>query len=127
MSVARIQREAKKDESVEEQAESAPPPEALSRPARTRRLLRLGGSALLLLVVVGVVGHWLFNRWTHVYVDDSRIAADVITVSSEVAGRGVVLDDAVLDQENAVADAQGGFDLLLDQERDAAAKDASAT
>lgn len=42
---------------------------------------------IFLLAGVAALGHWLVNRWSYVHVDDSRIAADVITLSSEVSGR----------------------------------------
>jgi len=42
---------------------------------------------IVLLAGVAALGHWLVNRWSHVYVDDARIAATVVTVGSEAAGR----------------------------------------
>jgi membrane fusion protein (multidrug efflux system) len=50
------------------------------------------GRARMWIVAVGVVllaiwgGHWLYQRWTHVYIDDARIDGEVITVSSRVSG-----------------------------------------
>lgn len=41
-------------------------------------VLGIGGVALL--------GEWIYDRFTHVYVDDARITADVISVSSRVSG-----------------------------------------
>jgi membrane fusion protein (multidrug efflux system) len=38
----------------------------------------------VLLAVWG--GHWLYQRWTHVYIDDARIDGEVITISSRVSG-----------------------------------------
>lgn len=32
------------------------------------------------------LGNWVYDRFTHVYVDDARITADVISVSSRVSG-----------------------------------------
>ena len=32
------------------------------------------------------LGHWLFHRYTHLYIDDARIDGEVITVSSRVSG-----------------------------------------
>ena len=42
------------------------------------------GAAALLLVAWGA--HWIYYRWTHVYLDDARIDGEVITVSSRVSG-----------------------------------------
>jgi membrane fusion protein (multidrug efflux system) len=87
MSVVRIDEQMKKDASFEEHVEAAAPRTTVLRRCQTRLLLRFGTIGLLLLIAVAVFGHWLMNRWTHVYVVDSRIAADVITMSSEVEGR----------------------------------------
>ena len=44
-----------------------------------------------ILAMLGVVAYftypWLAARWTHVFLDDARIAANMIAVSSEVSGR----------------------------------------
>jgi membrane fusion protein (multidrug efflux system) len=40
--------------------------------------------AALLLLAWGA--HWLYYRWTHVYLDDARIDGEVVTVSSRVSG-----------------------------------------
>lgn len=54
---------------------------------------RRGGSVRLVLglVAVAAVGlaawPWLAARWTHVAIDDARVAANLVTVSSEVSGR----------------------------------------
>jgi membrane fusion protein (multidrug efflux system) len=42
---------------------------------------------VLLVAGLAASGHWLLNRWSHVYVNDSRIAANVIALGSEVTGR----------------------------------------
>jgi membrane fusion protein (multidrug efflux system) len=57
------------------------------RPRTTRRLVRFAVLALVLWVGVVALGHWLLNRWSHVYVTDSRIAANVISLGSQVTGR----------------------------------------
>lgn len=52
-----------------------------------RRLLRV---LILLAALAGVVYFaypWLLSRWTHVVLDDARVAANMVTVSSEVSGR----------------------------------------
>ena len=41
-------------------------------------------AAALLLAAWGV--HWLYYRWTHVYMDDARIDGEVVTISSRVSG-----------------------------------------
>ena len=64
-----------------------------ARPGRrSRRLVRLAMMGILLLVGLAVLGQWLVNRWTHVYVSDSRIAANVVALGSEVAGRVTAID-----------------------------------
>ena len=64
-----------------------------ARPGRrSRRLVRLAMMGILLVVGLAVLGHWLVNRWTHVYVSDSRIAANVVALGSEVAGRVTAID-----------------------------------
>ncbi|MDO8376888.1 MAG: HlyD family secretion protein [Aquabacterium sp.] len=70
-------------------AAASPPPAA-----RWRRFALLGTGPLVL-VAAGV---WLHGQLTHVVVDDARAAADIIAVSSRVAGRvttvNVVAGDA---------------------------------
>jgi membrane fusion protein (multidrug efflux system) len=51
---------------------------------RGRRFVRM---AALLGVVAYFTYPWLAARWTHVFLDDARIAANMITVSSEVSGK----------------------------------------
>ena len=51
--------------------------------ARRARLLALVVSAGVAMVVLG---NWIHERFTHVYVDDARISADVISISSRVSG-----------------------------------------
>jgi membrane fusion protein (multidrug efflux system) len=54
-------------------------------------------AAALLIAAWG--GHWLYQRWTHVYIDDARIDGEVVTISSRVSGwitdMPVVQGDAV--------------------------------
>jgi membrane fusion protein (multidrug efflux system) len=52
-----------------------------------RRGLRIGLLALLAVAGLVAFGNFLVARWTHVYVNDSRIAANVVALGSEVAGR----------------------------------------
>jgi membrane fusion protein (multidrug efflux system) len=42
------------------------------------------GACALLLLAWGA--HWLYYRWTHVYLDDARIEGEVVTISSRVSG-----------------------------------------
>jgi membrane fusion protein (multidrug efflux system) len=66
-------------------------PPATKKSGRGRRLVR----ATALFAVLGVVAYftypWLAARWTHVFLDDARIAANMIAVSSEVSGRIISL------------------------------------
>ncbi|EIE51239.1 secretion protein [Salipiger aestuarii] len=72
-----------------------PPPPRRSR-TRWARLIVIGG---VLAVAVWLAAPWLAARFTQVHIDDARIAANVVTVSSEVAGRvtaiPVLVGDAV--------------------------------
>ncbi|WP_135467990.1 HlyD family secretion protein [Crenalkalicoccus roseus] len=82
-----------------------PPPERPAAPARPaeppreeaarhaprrggerRRRLRLAGLAALALLLLAAGGAWLHRLLTHVVVDDARIAADMIGLSSRVPG-----------------------------------------
>jgi len=47
------------------------------------KLWLLGAAALLL---IGWGAHWIYFRWTHVYLDDARIDGQVVTISSRVSG-----------------------------------------
>jgi len=42
--------------------------------------------ALLTLILLAWGGHWVYQRWTHIHVDDARIDGEVITLSSRVSG-----------------------------------------
>ena len=59
--------------------DAAPDP----RRAGARRMF-FGGVVLLLLVAAG--GWWLYRQLTHVFVNDARVAANMIAVSSRVPG-----------------------------------------
>jgi membrane fusion protein (multidrug efflux system) len=117
VSVVRIDEQMRKDASFEGHVEATAPRTTVFRRHRTRLLLRFGAIGLLLLIAVAVAGHWLANRWTHVYVVDSRIAADVITMSSEVEGRvtaiPVVAGDRVAKGDLLVAIESREADLEL--------------
>lgn len=51
-----------------------------------RRLLRMLAVGALLVAVLGAGGHWLYRQYTHVFLDDARIAADMVTLASRVPG-----------------------------------------
>lgn len=55
------------------------------------RWIRVGILALLALAGIAGGGTWLNDRFTHVFVSDSRIAADIVSVSSQVPGRVVAI------------------------------------
>jgi len=59
--------------------------EAVSPPARTRPWRRYG-AILAALVVFGAGGWWLYQQFTHVFVTDARVAADIVAMSSRVPG-----------------------------------------
>ena len=67
---------------------SAARPAVTGAPALWRRTgVRMAVVALLLVLAGGLLTQWLADRWAHVAIDDSRIAATLVTVSSEVSGR----------------------------------------
>ena len=72
---------------VEQQNEAAPS-EAATAPLLRRRVrpLRLGLLVLAIAALIVFGGRWLASRWSHVSIDDARIAATLVTVSSEVSG-----------------------------------------
>lgn len=74
-------------------------PTVIRRRFWRRRGVRLGLLALIVLLAAAAAGNWLTERWSHVSIDDSRIAANLVTVSAEVSGRvtevAVIGGDAV--------------------------------
>lgn len=57
------------------------------RPGRTRRrIIRYGTLLLLLAVAVYFIQGWVIRRQTHVYVIDSRISSDMITIGAQDGG-----------------------------------------
>ncbi len=61
--------------------DSASPRRTTSRMRYKPWLLLIAGLLLLAWLV-----HWVWFRWTHVYLDDARIGGEVITLSSRVSG-----------------------------------------
>jgi len=65
---------------------------SMNEPGSSRTRMRLPvngkswllGAAALLLTAWGA--HWLYNRWTHLYLDDARIDGEVVSISSRVSG-----------------------------------------
>jgi membrane fusion protein (multidrug efflux system) len=53
---------------------------------RFGRIMRNGALGLLAIAGLIALGAWIYDRFSHVYVDDARITADVISVSSRVSG-----------------------------------------
>jgi len=54
-----------------------------------RRVARVARTTVLVAVaaaLLGALAYWLYGRFTHVYIDDARVTADVISVSSRVSG-----------------------------------------
>jgi len=65
------------------------PAETAGQPARMRVIRRIVGRAAA--VVVGgamlvAAGSWLMKQFTHIHVDDARIAADMVVLSSRMPG-----------------------------------------
>ncbi len=53
---------------------------------RAARVLRLATLLIVSVALLAALALWVNDRFTHVYIDDSRITADVISVSSRVSG-----------------------------------------
>jgi len=60
-----------------------------AKPAIRQRAIRAARNVALAAASIAALfflGNWIYDRFTHVYVDDARITADVISVSSRVSG-----------------------------------------
>ncbi len=64
---------------------------AFSRPGRAQSW-QLYGAILAALIVVGGGGWWVWQQFTHVFVTDARVAADIVAVSSRVPGWVTAVD-----------------------------------
>ena len=74
-------------ELTQEAAAAAPSQPSDPAPARRRfKPLRLGILILMIIALVVFGGRWLGGRWSQGLIDDGRIAASLVTVSSEVSG-----------------------------------------
>ncbi|MEQ1775830.1 MAG: biotin/lipoyl-binding protein, partial [Burkholderiales bacterium] len=67
---------------------SAPPQSTTSTNINARPTSRYKTALLIAAAVVLLAwaGHWLYQRATHVYIDDARIDGEVVTLSSRVSG-----------------------------------------
>jgi membrane fusion protein (multidrug efflux system) len=67
---------------------SAPPQSTTSANTAERPPSRFKTPLLIVaaIVLLGFGGHWVYQRWTHVYLDDARIDGEVVTLSSRVSG-----------------------------------------
>ena len=77
--------ELRTDPDMEPEMETETEPEDSASSLFRGRSLRLYGSILAALIVLGGCW-WLYRQVTHVFVNDARIAADVIAMSSRVPG-----------------------------------------
>lgn len=59
---------------------------------RIRRWIRLGLIAVVVTATLVSGTLWLMQRWSHVAINDARIAARLVTVSSEVSGQVLNVD-----------------------------------
>ena len=69
-----------------DEADTPAPPKPAARRSRVR-WTRLALTAVVIGAVVWLGTPWIIARFTQVHINDARIAATVVTVSSEVAGR----------------------------------------
>jgi len=71
----------KSDIAQERAADNAGPRQAAAGMRYKPWLLLLAGLLLLAWLI-----HWVWFRWTHVYLDDARIGGEIVTLSSRVSG-----------------------------------------
>lgn len=77
---------------------SLPPEAALDAPTenppvrRRRRALQIGILLILVAALAVFSIRWIVVRWSQVSVDDARIAANLVTVSSEVSGEVLAVE-----------------------------------
>lgn len=62
------------------------------RPPHKHRALKIAVAVAVILVVVGMVGKWLYFRHDHVSSEDAQVMSNEITVSSRLPGRLVSFD-----------------------------------
>ncbi|MBM3504985.1 MAG: HlyD family secretion protein [Alphaproteobacteria bacterium] len=62
-------------------------PSAAPRRRVSGRHVRYGVVAIVAVLGAVGLGSWMHDRFTHVYINDARIAADLIAISSRVPGR----------------------------------------
>ncbi len=74
-----------------------------------RRLLSRVAILAIAIAVLATAGRWLHYRFTHVFVDDARIAADMVVLGSRVAGWVATVN--VMDSDEA---AQGRVLAVID-------------
>ena len=55
-------------------------------PLGRARSWRIYGAILAALIAFGAGGGWLYQQYTHVFVTDARVAADIVALSSRVPG-----------------------------------------
>lgn len=81
------ERELDRTEPMPQAAPAAPPEAAEAPPVRRRgRPLRIGILVMVIAALAVFGGRWLAARWSQVSIDDARVAASLVTVSSEVSG-----------------------------------------
>ncbi len=67
-------------------ARPAPSGEELTGRRRWRGLLRMAAFALVLLIALGGAARWLHWQFTHIVLDDARVAGDMVVLASRVPG-----------------------------------------
>lgn len=89
--------ELRKDDGAGRGGETSPPPPRAGW-RRRAAALRLGLGLAVVCAAGFAAWPWLAARWSHVAIDDARVAANLVTVSSEVAGRVTLVPVAVGDR-----------------------------
>jgi len=66
--------------------DNALPPNPNPPPGRWAEQRKVWVILVIALILAAWGGHWLYERWSHVYIDDARVDGEVITISSRVSG-----------------------------------------
>jgi len=96
-----------------------------SRRPRLNRSQRRLVAGPLLVILLGATLYWLWQRHTHVFTEDARIAAEMIEVSSKLSGQVIQFPVSQGDALEVVRRVQR-VEQLADLDREALVRGAAA-